>query len=764
MTFEPINKEPLEPGLIEYGGFQHGLNTNDSVFSLKPTEAAELLNFKILRGGAIQTRPPITKYSVTATTSNAAVKAIASAIIAGTNQFLLSDANNVLYYLDGDEEAVSIGSISGTPVILSFNNVALILDGSYIKYLDGVTAVKIAYDNGSGTTGFQFNNRSGARNTTLALGNGTNTRIAYKFTSQAWDAGFTIPPTTLYVYVSKTGSPTGTIVMKIRKVADDSILATKTLYADVSALTGTAEEAYATFASTDITMQMSPGTAYYASVEYDAGDASNYVNVHCTTVASAGTGYHYAAAAWTSDATYTPCMGLKPGRPPKATFGAVHNGRPFVSGDSSYPGYVWYGNRSHLDWSTTDLGGYVTAIDDNANTYAVGAIESLYGELYVFGTETQPYICKLTGATPDEYLLTVQFQRSWTTSKTLINTGNDLLFCSGDGVDTLSGVQEYGDLRTSTFSAPVDNKLTDYYSSSTAIAGYYPKDGQYWLYLPAYSRVLVCHIKMPTSDDSESVRYPWSEYQLYRDVFTSSTYKWIDNSGEWYLQAAAGGTPGLLAKPDFISLDGTILTEGTAGSLEEHQWDYGLDPSATYNTVYLNDTTGDPDTSGVEVRSIFAPQCFATIASTFYIGGSDGFVYKINPAEYKELTTRQITFDVRGRYSEAAFGKIIIDAYKLICSGRLGGQFTFNLYKDDSTGTVSYTVDMSLALDDRLTVDDMTGDVDDAYFSADPQGASTFRRMQMLCRSVQPQITDLLLSGEPVTIRGIVFKYRKAEM
>jgi hypothetical protein len=153
----------------------------------------------------------------------------------------------------------------------------------------------------------------------------------------------------------------------------------------------------------------------------------------------------------------------------------------------------------------------VGVIDDSANSFEIGGMADLYGTLYVYGTQDQPFMCKLSGSTPSDYSLPLLFQRSWTTQKTLVNTANDLWSASEDGVDPLTGVQEFGDLRTFSASDPVFDKIRDNWAS-TAFAGYQAKDGQYWLYMPGYEYFIVCHTKTPIRMESGELRYPWTRY------------------------------------------------------------------------------------------------------------------------------------------------------------------------------------------------------------------------------------------------------------
>jgi len=229
--------------------------------------------------------------------------------------------------------------------------------------------------------------------------------------------------------------------------------------------------------------------------------------VHCSDVTSGGFAYYYDGS-WHNDSAKNPLMSLRPGKPPKAAFGAVKDLRLFVAGDPDNPGYVWYGNLSHLDFSTGVSGGYISVIDDNRNSFEVGAGQDLYGQMFVYGTEDQPYLSRLEGDTPVDYTLPLMFQQAWSKHRTIQNVGNDLWTGSGTGVDTLSGVQQYGDVRSTSASERVKNLFESYWDSDKSFSGYYPEDGQYWLCLDhtEYSKVLIGHSKL--------AGFPWTEYDL----------------------------------------------------------------------------------------------------------------------------------------------------------------------------------------------------------------------------------------------------------
>uniref|UniRef100_A0A6M3X8J7 Putative tail tubular protein n=1 Tax=viral metagenome TaxID=1070528 RepID=A0A6M3X8J7_9ZZZZ len=840
---QPRQKRP--ENIISYNGFTHGLNTQVPSFQILQTEMSECVNFKLNKGGQLESRRPIVAYTTSPTTSNASVKFFAKVPVGGNNRELLVDSNYLLYYLNSSKVPVNVATLEGDATIVAYNGAGVILDGSYIKqYEDGnitgaskanpcvitcvahpfingqrvkitgvagmtqlngniytvanetddtfqlsgtdssayttytsggiVSSVSLAYDDGTGASGYQFDNRAGTDDTALALGNGTNTRIAYKFTSQTLDTGYLIPPTKITVKLSKQGDGyTGTdnvpITVKIRAVSGDTALITKTLVATAGAVSKTAVEYGAVLTSDDITTHMASATAYYATVEYNNGDGSNYIKVHCTTVASGGVGYYYDGS-YNADTTKDPIMSVKPGRPPKGAFGTIHEKRLFIAGDPDNPGYMWYGNLTCLDWSTPDGGGYVGAVDDSRNNYEVGAIRDLFNQLYVIGKETQPYLCILSGASPNDYILSPAFQEVWTTHKTAVNTTNDLWIAGGKGVNSIRGVEQYGDIRTFAESDPVYDRIQDYFSTSTAIAGYYARDGQYWLYMPSYYRILIVNTKGSVPDPlstNNEMRYPWVEYELYRHVLRSSTYKWTksgNGTNEYHVELAAGGDPSIATQPDFITMGKAKLVEGAVGSLSNHEWDYGDNDTLGYSTVYVRDDSGDPDTTEVDIRSILGPTCFAWFDDVFYIGGSDGYIYYIDETGYLELSTHQILPRIKTIYNSIPFGYVNLSGLHILGSSLGGSSLTVEIYRNDYQANVGASYTFNFAYYDTLTVNEATMTVSDAWFAIDAGSNPTFRRINLNARSFLISVQDVQLVGHPVYLNALHVRYRQLQI
>ena len=94
---------------------------------------------------------------------------------------------------------------------------------------------------------------------------------------------------------------------------------------------------------------------------------------------------------------------------------------------------------------------------------------------------------------------------------------------------------------------------------------------------------------------------------------TSAAYKWTasgSGTNEYYLEASGGGTPGISEPDEYqVFIDGARMVEGTIGSLADHEWVWGNNDTLGYNTVYIADATGDPDTSGVVIEASQRDNC-----------------------------------------------------------------------------------------------------------------------------------------------------------
>ena len=517
--------------LVTFQGFRLGENTSVPAFQLKLEELAECVDLKFNPGGQLETRAPVIAYT---TTEIGAIQDIKSCSLNGTQYELCTDATKLYYLLTSGANVTptEIATLGTTANITPYNDVALLCDGSYLKYAESITSVKIAYD--AGTGGTFFDNYTGVDNGVVSV---SAAGVGCRFTTPAWDAGYTIPPTKVWFKVVST---TAVLTASIVRVSDSVVMATETYLADDIS---TSSAGFYALTFNTVTHELAPSTAYYCLLKGSGVDLS-----YTTNTASTGT---MITAGVTLDTAKDPIMRVHPGLPPKADWAVVSGTRVWVHNPDE-PGSLYFGNHTHLDFSTADGGGWVGVIDEDRNSFKIGAAADLYGELYVYGTEEQPYLCKLKGSTPSAFSLPLLFQRAWSTSSTLINTNNDLWSGSREGVDPLTGVEMYGDLRTYSASDAIKDRFENWVSD-TAFSGYNAKDGQYWLYMPEYDYVSICHTKQSVTDENNQIRYPWTRYKL---PITPSCFKQVGNQ---FLIGSTNGYIYVLDSSKYKDLDTTQI-------------------------------------------------------------------------------------------------------------------------------------------------------------------------------------------------------------
>lgn len=605
-TQHPAPRQQRKP--IVFWANPKGIFTNVDARLLTRDDLKEATNFRLVPkmvedkvSLVLASRPGLKR--VTATTTNSkAIKHAAYCPISGTYKFLLIDSDHKLYECTGSEPALVAGSskktLQGEATILPFDDQALILDGSYLKIWDG-TSVELAYDNGTGARARLIHTscETLADTPSQNLYSGSYTRAGAQITTPSWTSGYTIPLTRAKFWLSRTGDPTGNVTAAIYNSDGSNLLATATTTLSATKLTTNAKLFEFTW-SLSATQDMAPSTSYIIAILYSGGSATDYVTVHGYTEASGGDCYRYDGS-WANVGTAGIAIDVYPSLPPKAKFGAVYAGRPYIAGDPDYPGRLWYGNLSALDWSTENGGGYVSAVDTSSSGFKIGAVLSQFGDLVVFGTDEQPFACLLSGDSPSNYELSPSQQNVNTTHKTAIAIANDIYFSSGSGVMHLAGTEVKGDLITYPVSERIQDAIEDNWDDD-AFAGYYPKDGLYLLKLTGKTNILACHTQLGGKI--------WTEWALANSV---TPHCFMTAQNECYM----GGSDGHLYRFDISehqdnsnaltysllsgkqdSPFGTVIYERVAlsvvGSVTSYRFDIYVDGSGTAKeTLYMSSPT-----------------------------------------------------------------------------------------------------------------------------------------------------------------------------
>ena len=669
----------------------------------------------------------------------------------GTDELIVTQPDNKLYLLNSLKAPVEKAILEGDATIIPFGDKAIICDGSFLKYWDKNTnTVLMAYDDGSGDDGYQYDNTALTPDTMIKLYSGGNTKAGVSFETQDWDSSYTITITTVEIYALKSGSPTGNVGCELYLDSDDSLVATATTIYSAADIGISSEKLTFTFASGT----MESLTVYNAVLTYAGGDASNYIQLECDTVTASGDAKYYDGA-WKEDALKVAVAGVKPGRPPSAMFGLVQANRVYVSGDPYNPGVLWYSNLNTIfDWSTADGGGWIGIIDDNVINFPSGALVSLFGSIYIFGQHSQPYLCRLTGSDPTDYAISPIFQKIYATHKTAIHTVNDLWFGNNSGINALSGVEQFGDLRTENESDAIDDRIRSYWDDERSFSGYNNATGQYFLKLHGYARILVVHTKNPVLNQGK-VRYPWTEYIYIKQDLLSSSYQWVESStaNEYYITTLSKITTEdgsylitedgryltgnfEVTEPPYLLFQDSIIDKGTVGSLADHEWGFGDNETLGYNTIYVRDDSGRPDTTGVKIYTVLEPTAFANYNNEFYIACDDGYIYKMDQSVEQD-NSLDVPCVLGGKLFESPYNDVCLEKYDVSCgTSATGATLDFEIYESD------------------LDVDELHSASTGASFSV-TINSDFNRNLNYNVKKFLPILRNFSLDGEPLRINNI---------
>ncbi len=560
---------------LQFGTWTGGLRTDKAAEHAARNELSEAVNIALNEGGVIRTRPGF--YSLNFHIDGE-IRRIADCRVDGKYYTIAASADGKLYYRNHSEISTLVtqfGIYTGNDVFfLSFNNWLIVLDGGPVRYWTGPgTDLKMIYDDGIGSTSpYQINTRYETPSSSVTAG-----KIIQQFTSVEWDVTYTIPPTRAFAWLSKTGEPTGAILVKIYRMAGatpdpdaDYLVAEKTLEWAEN-LTETAQEYYALLLEEDIYEEFTPQTDYYLMVDYD-GTATDETNVQvwlCSGLTGAGS--------IADDGTYEAIDGslvcaVSPGPGPSGEFAIVHENRMFVieGMDGEHPSYLWYcaaGNP--LDWSTPDGGGYAD-IDRE-----IGAIASFYNSVWVFGTWREPHLSRLTGDTPADYSLGESLQNISADWRSVVSAPDNVWFLHLDGVDSITNIREFGDVRTVSQTSRVRHIMSSRFNIKSAFAGYEPDTGVYLLkLLDGTGKLYAVHTRAKSAFRQGDVTIA---------VAPVTTWEFILDEGE-EVTAFGRGTDGLMfgtsAGKVYLCRDNLI-------------YDNGEQPSYSFATNYLTTRFGE---------------------------------------------------------------------------------------------------------------------------------------------------------------------------
>jgi len=105
-----------------------------------------------------------------------------------------------------------------------------------------------------------------------------------------------------------------------------------------------------------------------------------------------------------------------------------------------------------------------------------------------------------------------------------------------------------------------------------------------------------------------------------------------------------------------------------------------------------------------------------------------------------------------------------LDKYQINLFSKGGASVDISFYKDEFQGMAEYTLTKILVPDDRLTIDDMIMDVEDATFLVDTTSTRKenplWEDVNINARSIQIRIHNIILAGYPLYLNEQIIRYR----
>ena len=138
---------------------------------------------------------------------------------------------------------------------------------------------------------------------------------------------------------------------------------------------------------------------------------------------------------------------------------------------------------------------------------------------------------------------------------------------------------------------------------------------------------------------------------LTQNLVASGTFKWSasgSGTSEYYLELAAGGTPGIMEVLNLFE-NSVEISEGTLGSLSAGEWGWGDNDTLGYSTLYVRLTDSvDPDTKAdgylYHILELTTPYSESDISS-LDVKSTKGEIYIAHPNYYPRLVTYTSSVD-----------------------------------------------------------------------------------------------------------------------
>jgi len=409
-----------------------------------------------------------------------------------------------LYYLDGGTP-VEIGAVAQAPTLVSFAGLVVVLDGQVAKAVDPDDGFHygVLHD----VSGHLWDHAGDVNAGSWALHAGGTTRAGVRFTAPTFGPG-SVPLAVARLWLSKTGSPTGTATVKVFAANGGTLLGSGGI--DVASLGATASyQAINITPQTGATCAVAGGESCYVVIEYTGGGASNCPRLHYATVAFGGGAVTHAGT-WTADGAKNPLMAVGYGLAPAATCGVALGDRLRLGGLGGKAHYSGMADPNDWGGSVYNGAGAGWIGIERKSGGEINAMVAIYNEVFISKSGDERSIHRWTGSTPGkdgDMAVACVLANEGAVGRTMAETGNNVLFLDFGAVLGVEGVEGHGDVRKHPKSNDIANLIAAH-GDSAAFGVYDRGNDAYWLQLAGLDYTLVLHVLT-----GQWTRYDWAGFR-----------------------------------------------------------------------------------------------------------------------------------------------------------------------------------------------------------------------------------------------------------
>ena len=487
-----VTQQPRPLQVLSITDFSKGLNTFLDPGALSPHELSECLNYYI-KDGALKPRPGLTKFSTSVITGD--FYDLEPFVISDEKFLIVSTSTGQLYKIAMDGTVTLIKDLTGPAKLFTYSGQCIVCDGSFIKAIDKDGNLVLAYD--AGTKNTLYNTLNELQESSVKVYGDKEYGVA--FTCPALESGFKLPFFSVEVPMRIVGAPTGEITAKLYD-STHNLLKSSTAMAVASLSFDYLNYTFLfDIDNTDQSWWMEGGADYEVLIKCSGGGASDYIEIPTCYKTD---GVSFDGSSWSTGDSLN--VRLAPNAPPKASTGHALV-RPFFAGDPDNVNYLWFGNLSVYDFSTDNGGGWIDFTGISSASFEMGELGSLFGNLFIFGTERSEFLYELTGQKVEDFTLKKLKKETSAGLRNVLSLPNNLWYNNRAGLHKVRGVTEYGDLRLNSAAKQIYNI---YYNNSDkeTFIGFDHNSSLLYLQFKGLEETYICHLGEPGN--------PWAKYKF----------------------------------------------------------------------------------------------------------------------------------------------------------------------------------------------------------------------------------------------------------